>query len=952
MDLSQFGYNSATNETNFNADSLSVTNLIVQDVTLKGITPNSVLVTNSSYKMDAITLNPNSLLMGSVISTPIAGTLTAGSGIALTNHPTSIDIRSTLTDNLSPNTTVISDASNNLKSLPMTNGQLLIGSTGTVPAVTSLGTGSSIVATTGAGTLSVDTVQPITTTSTPTFQTVKINNGINNALARYNSNLELDYLFMTSNGQIPIGSSTGQIYAATISSGSNINVTNGAGAITVGTVTSPNFTNVNLSALTASSLVATDASNNLQSVTISNSNGCNSSFAGSTLTQSMTQDLTISGIPRFAGLGIGNTGASGQIRFPQATAEKVIYYPGGGGATDNYSCGVASSTMWYNCSTAAVHEHRVGSTAKTRLSTSAFYPVTSGSYNLGIASTNVFNNVYSNNLYGTLQTAAQTNITSLGTLSSLDVTGSINNAALTASMPVKTDALQNLIASAIVLSGTDVSGVLPVSKLGISAGSNITIDPSGVIAATTPSTFANITITNASNQIAMGSGTTITTLTTSATANRTLTFPNITDTLITKTSSDFLTNKSLLTGSCRLLDSTDNSKQAYWDLSTATTGTQYNMVFPQTATRYITFPDISDTLTTKTSTDNFQNKNLLDGNCYIVNSGNTTRQLHFDLSGVTLGTFTTLKQVNTANRTLTLPDATDTLVGKATTDVFTNKSLSDTTCKIIDAADATKILNFNVGGTTNTNTTFTTAQTANRTITLPDATDTLVGKATTDVLTNKTVSGGTLTTCTISGTTTLASSSTFSGVLSLPSGSTIRFASGVSAADFTLKTDNVNGFQIYDWTNTSVAMNIASSKVGFLYGITLPTSGGTASTVNYYEEKSYSMTANGIWATGQACTVKVVRINTMVNVYVTACSAVANTNAIVTLDTTLDNRFFPSSGSTRMPFSVFDNASVPTAGWIAISSIGVITIGVNSSTGKYAGLGSSGFYSGSVSYAA
>lgn len=52
-------------------------------------------------------------------------------------------------------------------------------------------------------------------------------------------------------------------------------------------------------------------------------------------------------------------------------------------------------------------------------------------------------------------------------------------------------------------------------------------------------------------------------------------------------------------------------------------------------------------------------------------------------------------------------------------------------------------LQFNPTGTASTTTTLTSAQTANRTLNLPDANDTLVGKATSDVLTNKTISGAT-----------------------------------------------------------------------------------------------------------------------------------------------------------------------------------------------------------------
>ena len=64
-----------------------------------------------------------------------------------------------------------------------------------------------------------------------------------------------------------------------------------------------------------------------------------------------------------------------------------------------------------------------------------------------------------------------------------------------------------------------------------------------------------------------------------------------------------------------------------------------------------------------------------------------------------------------------------------------------------DSVDSTKRLMFNAaGGTTNTRTMLSSTQTVDRTISLPDATDTLVGKATTDTLTNKTLTSPTLTT--------------------------------------------------------------------------------------------------------------------------------------------------------------------------------------------------------------
>jgi hypothetical protein len=72
----------------------------------------------------------------------------------------------------------------------------------------------------------------------------------------------------------------------------------------------------------------------------------------------------------------------------------------------------------------------------------------------------------------------------------------------------------------------------------------------------------------------------------------------------------------------------------------------------------------------------------------------------------------------TADRTLTLPLLTgaDTFAFIAQSQVFTNKSLSDSTVKFISAGDDQKILALSLSGITTGNT---------RTLTIPDATDTI-----------------------------------------------------------------------------------------------------------------------------------------------------------------------------------------------------------------------------------
>ena len=174
----------------------------------------------------------------------------------------------------------------------------------------------------------------------------------------------------------------------------------------------------------------------------------------------------------------------------------------------------------------------------------------------------------------------------------------------------------------------------------------------------------------------------------------------------------------------------------------------------------------------------------------------------FTVAGATSGT-TTITATAIASGVLTLPAATDTLVGKNTTDTFNNKTIDTSSPNTI------KI---------NGNTLSATAGTA--TVTIPNSTDTLVGKATTDTLTNKTLdTAGAGNVLKINGTQVSAVTGTGAVVLATSPTLVTPILGVASATSITLNANNsttlpsaIAGYLNYDTTGHH--LQIASQVTG------------------------------------------------------------------------------------------------------------------------------------------
>jgi hypothetical protein len=142
-----------------------------------------------------------------------------------------------------------------------------------------------------------------------------------------------------------------------------------------------------------------------------------------------------------------------------------------------------------------------------------------------------------------------------------------------------------------------------------------------------------------------------------------------------------LTTPTVTTGTIKSdtnwVDSTTPTKKAKIDVSGATATKTATLAFAQTVDRTYTFPDATDTVALLAASQLLQTKNLQvgggAGNCKLVDGTDTTKSISFDLATAATNTHTTFSCVQTANRSIQFPDATVTLASLTGTEALTNK---------------------------------------------------------------------------------------------------------------------------------------------------------------------------------------------------------------------------------------------------------------------------------------
>ncbi|NNC95926.1 MAG: hypothetical protein HKN92_10215 [Chitinophagales bacterium] len=191
---------------------------------------------------------------------------------------------------------------------------------------------------------------------------------------------------------------------------------------------------------------------------------------------------------------------------------------------------------------------------------------------------------------------------------------------------------------------------------------------------------------------------------------------------ISASSTATLTNKNIDDATTLFQDNLDNTKQVQFQLSGITTGN----------TRVISFPDATTTLVGTNTTQTMTNKSINADNNTISNLDNADIKASaaIDATKMADGSVSNTEFQYIGTVTSNVQTQLNNKISASSTATLTNKNIDDATTLIQDNLDNTKQIQFQLSGLTTGNT---------RVISFPDASTTLVGTNATQTMTNKSI---------------------------------------------------------------------------------------------------------------------------------------------------------------------------------------------------------------------